>query len=154
MERTLDDSAHRRIAIPQAFLTADAILLTLRNIAAGLILVPQVVARRVAEQLPFMAAEEILMGGVAGGGDRQDLHERIRVLSWRAKERLVEVGGANPLREWLEADPVLGPILRRLPPWDPARFIGLAAQQTIRYLDEVVGDLPTPAEEPPAELEV
>ena len=154
MERTLDDSAHRRVAIPQAFLTADAILITLENVASGLHVVPRVVERRIAEQLPFMAAEEILMGGVSDGGDRQELHERIRQLSWRAKQQLVEEGGANPLRGFLEEDEVLGPIVTRLPPWDPARFVGLAPQQTLKYLDTVVAALPLSGEEPPAELEV
>ncbi len=154
MERTLDDSAHRRVAIPQAFLTADAVLLTLHNIGSGLTLIPQVVERRVAEQLPFMAAEEVLMGGVSDGGDRQDLHERIRQLSWRAKKQLVEEGGANPLRAWLEADSVLGPVVEKLPPWEPTRFVGLAPEQTIRYLDSVVGALPVPPDESPSDLEV
>lgn len=154
LERTLDDSAHRRIAIPQAFLTADAILRTLGNISAGLVLVGRVIERRVAEQLPFMAAEELLMGAVTAGGDRQELHERIRRLSWRAKESLVESGGANPLREWLEGDPELGPVLLALPPWEPARFVGLAPEQTIRYLDDVVSALPLPREAASADLQV
>ena len=154
MERTLDDSAHRRVAIPQAFLTADAILITLENVARGLTVVPRIVERRIAEQLPFMAAEEILMGAVAEGGDRQELHERIRQLSWEAKQKLVDEGGENPLRGLLEADPTLGPIVTALPPWDPARFVGLAPQQTRAYLDEVVAALPVPGDEPPAELSV
>ena len=154
MERTLDDSAHRRVAIPQAFLTADAILITLENVADGLTVVPRVTERRIAEQLPFMAAEEILMGGVSDGGDRQELHERIRKLSWRAKQQLVEEGGANPLRGFLEEDEVLGPIVKRLPPWDPQRFVGLAPEQTVNYLDTVVAALPASGGEPPAELEV
>jgi len=154
MERTLDDSAHRRVAIPQAFLTADAILVTLQNVAEGLTTVPQVIERRIADQLPFMAAEEILMGAVSEGGDRQELHERIRQLSWRAKEKMVNEGGPNPLRQWLEEDEVLGPLVRRLPPWESSRFIGLASQQTIAYLDGVVDSLPTPEELPPSELEV
>ncbi|MGA1203333.1 MAG: adenylosuccinate lyase [Planctomycetota bacterium] len=154
MERTLDDSAHRRVAIPQAFLTCDAILITLENVFAGMTVVPRVVERRVAEHLPFMAAEEILMGAVSEGGDRQELHERIRQLSWQAKQQLVESGGENPLRAMLEADEVLGPVVSALPAWDPARFVGLAPQQTIAYLEGAVADLPAPAELPPAELSV
>lgn len=154
MERTLDDSAHRRVAIPQAFLTADAILITLHNVASGLILQRRVAERRVAEQLPFMAAEEILMAAVSQGADRQDVHERIRRLSWKAKQRISEEGGPNPLREWIEEDEVLGPVARSLPPWDPQRFVGLAPLQTIRYLDEVVAALPVPEGEAPTELEV
>jgi adenylosuccinate lyase len=116
--------------------------------------VPRVVERRVAEHLPFMAAEEILMGAVSEGGDRQELHERIRQLSWQAKQQLVESGGENPLRAMLEADEVLGPVVSALPAWDPARFVGLAPQQTIAYLEGAVADLPAPAELPPAELSV
>ena len=78
MERTLDDSANRRIILPQAFLAVDAILILYQNVASGLVVYPQVIARNLREELPFMATENILMDGVAAGGDRQDLHERIR----------------------------------------------------------------------------
>src|SRR4029078_4570834 len=79
MERTLDDSANRRLVIPQAFLAADAILLLLQNITSGLVVYPKVIAANLDEELPFMATENILMAAVKAGGDRQDLHERIRV---------------------------------------------------------------------------
>jgi len=121
-ERTLDDSALRRIAIPQAFLTADALLVIARNVTEGLIVHPRVVERRVAEQLPFIAAEELLMVGSSRGHDRQTLHERLRRLSWRAAEAVRESGGENPLRALLEAGGVLGPLLDELPPWEASRF--------------------------------
>ena len=78
LERTLDDSANRRLVLPQAFLAVDAMLILYRNVAAGLVVYPQVIAKHLREELPFMATENILMAAVAAGGDRQDLHERIR----------------------------------------------------------------------------
>lgn len=154
MERTLDDSAFRRVVLPQAFLAADAMLLITRNITTGLRVNTAVAERRVRENLPFLAAEELLMEGVARGGDRQDLHERIRRLSWQALEAVRERGEANPLRTLFEADPVLGPVLRELPGWDPARFVGLAPVQTRRYLAEVVARLPCPADDHLTDLSV
>ena len=84
MERTLDDSANRRLSLPQAFLAIDAVLILYRNIAEGLVVYPRVIAKHLAEELPFMATEEILMAAVQAGGDRQELHERIRVHSQAA----------------------------------------------------------------------
>ena len=78
MERTLDDSANRRLVLPQAFLAIDAVLMLYQNVATGLVVYPQVIARHLGEELPFMATENILMAAVEAGGDRQDLHERIR----------------------------------------------------------------------------
>lgn len=154
MERTLDDSAFRRVATSQAFLCADALLIIGRNLAEGLIVHPAVVGRRVSENLPFLAAEELLMQGVAEGGDRQSLHERIRQLAWEAKKVMSEQGGANPLRQWLEDDATIAPILKSLPPWDPERFVGLAPEQTRDYLDRVVAALPVPQEDHLRELSV
>lgn len=153
-ERTLDDSAMRRAAIPQSFLITDAMLLIARNLSEGLIVHPAVAERRVAEQLPFIAAEELLMEAASGGGDRQDLHERLRQHSWKAAERVRDHGESNPLRGYLEEDPQFGPILAQLPPWDPTRFTGLAEVQTLRYLDEVVDRLPRPTEDDLTELTV
>jgi len=154
MERTLDDSAHRRVVIPQSFLTIDALLVTARNVFDGLIVHPRIIERRVSEHLPFVAVEEILMEGVSRGGDRQDLHERIRKLAWQAKETLLDDGGENPLRELVENDPVLGPIAASLLPWAPSRFTGLAESQSLRYLDDVVDQLPRPEEDHLRELKV
>ena len=152
-ERTLDDSALRRSVIPQAFLCTDALLLIGRNICERMHVNPVVVRRRIDEQLPFLAAEELIMHGVAGGGDRQDLHERLRQLAWRAAETVRE-GRGNPLRELLEADEVLGPLLDALPEWAPERFVGLASLQTRDFLDQVVAPLPVPEDDGESELSV
>ncbi|MBC7816091.1 MAG: adenylosuccinate lyase, partial [Planctomycetaceae bacterium] len=97
MERTLDDSANRRLTIPQSFLAADAMLILYRNIVDGLVVYPQVIAKHLLEELPFMATEEILMAGVRAGGDRQSLHEQIRVHSQEAARQVKERGGENDL---------------------------------------------------------
>ena len=154
LERTLDDSALRRVTLPQAFLTADALLIIGRNIAEGLTVNTAVIERRIADYLPFLAAEELLMEGVSRGGDRQQLHERLRQLSWEAAESLKSGAGENPLRARLEADPELGPLVATLPPWDAHRFVGLAPQQAERYLSEVVEKLPVPGEDHLRELSV
>jgi adenylosuccinate lyase len=151
MERTLDDSAQRRVALPGAFLAIDAILITARNVFSGLVVHDRIRSRRIEEHLPFMAAEELLMEGVSRGGDRQQLHERIRKHAWSAREALLE-GKENPLRALIEADDVLGEVASSLPPWDADRFTGRAAVQTLRYLDEVVDTLPRPDEDHLTEL--
>ena len=97
LERTLDDSAIRRLIVPQAFLAVDAILNLYLNIVPGLVVHPAVIARHVAEQLPFMATENLLMAAVQAGGDRQDLHERIRVHALAAAERLKDGAADNDL---------------------------------------------------------
>ena len=152
-ERTLDDSALRRVAIPQGFLTTDAVLIIGRNVADRMQVHPAMAEQRVARELPFLAAEEVMMAGVRSGGDRQDLHERLRVLAWRASE-VVRKGEPNPLRSLLEEDEKLGPIVRSQPEWDPRRFVGLAPEQTFSYLDDVVGQLPRPDEDHIRELNV
>ena len=101
MERTLDDSANRRLVLPQAFLAVDAILILYHNIARGLVVYPQVIARHLREELPFMATENILMAAVAAGGDRQELHERIREHSQAAAARVKQQGAENDLLERL-----------------------------------------------------
>jgi len=153
LERTLDDSAQRRIALPGLFLTSDAILVAARNVFSGLIVHHQVIERRIAEHLPFMAAEELLMAGVARGGDRQQLHERIREYSWKAREAVLK-GDENPLRRMIEEDDFFGEVASSLPPWEPHRFTGRAAEQTFRYLDDVVDLLPRPDEDHLTELRV
>ena len=104
MERTLDDSANRRIIIPQAFLAIDAILILYQNVASGLVVYPQVIARNLREELPFMATENLLMAAVAAGGDRQELHERIRRHSMAAAQAVKNEGQPNDLLERLAAD--------------------------------------------------
>ena len=104
MERTLDDSANRRLVLPQAFLAIDAMLILYRNVAAGMVVYPQVIAKHLREELPFMASENILMAAVAAGGDRQDLHERIRQHSQAAAATVKQLGGENDLLQRLAED--------------------------------------------------
>jgi adenylosuccinate lyase len=140
MERTLDDSANRRLVIPQAFLAVDALLILYHNVASGLVVYPQVIARHLAEELPFMATEAILMAAVSAGGDRQDLHERIRRHSQAAAAEVKQKGAGNDLLARLQGDAAfagvdLGEML------DPARFVGRAPEQVDEFLKEVVGPI-------------
>jgi len=135
LERTLDDSAIRRIAIPESFLAVDGILMLCENVARGLVVFPKVIERRLREQLPFLATEEILMAGVRKGGDRQDLHERIRVHSRAAAQAIKGEGRANPLLELIAADPAFAAIRDQLPDLlEPARFVGRAREQVDEFL--------------------
>lgn len=136
-ERTLDDSANRRLVLPQGFLTADAVLILCRNVADGLVVYPQVIAKALADELPFMASENILMAAVAAGGDRQDLHERIRRHSQAAAAVVKEQGGRNDLLERLEADPAFAKVdLRTVV--DPRQFVGRSAEQVDEFIADVV----------------
>lgn len=140
MERTLDDSANRRLVLPQGFLGIDATLILYRNIVQGLVVYPQVIARRLKAELPFMATETILMAGVAAGGDRQDLHERIRVHSQEAGRQVKELGRENDLLDRLAGDPAfaavnLGDVS------DPRHFVGRAPQQVETFVAEVVAPI-------------
>ncbi|MBI1345176.1 adenylosuccinate lyase [bacterium] len=137
MERTLDDSANRRLTIPQAFLATDACLILLRNIVDGLVVYPKVIARHLDEELPFMATEEILMAGVRAGGDRQDLHERIRVHSQDAARQVKEQGQANDLMSRLAEDPAFAG-LDLTGTLDARRFIGRAPEQVDQFIANVV----------------
>jgi adenylosuccinate lyase len=137
MERTLDDSANRRLTLPQAFMGIDAVLILYRNIAEGLVVYPKVITRRLEAELPFMATENILMAGVAAGGDRQDLHERIRIHSHEAARQVKELGRENDLIERLTHDPAFAKV-----PLDgalnAAQYVGRAPQQVDRFIAEVV----------------
>jgi adenylosuccinate lyase len=137
LERTLDDSANRRLVLPQAFLGVDAVLLLLQNIAEGLVVYPQVISRHLAEELPFLATESVLMAAVATGGDRQDLHERIRRHSQAAAAVVKQLGGNNDLLQRLAADPAFARV-NLTEVVDSARFIGRAPQQVDEFLAEVV----------------
>jgi adenylosuccinate lyase len=135
LERTLDDSAVRRIALPESFLAVDGILILVENVAKGLVVYPKVVAKHLREQLPFLATEEILMAGVAAGGDRQDLHERVRVHSRAAVHAVKAEGRDNPLLELIAADPAFAAIRDSLPSLlDASRFVGRCAQQVDAFL--------------------
>ena len=137
LERTLDDSANRRLVLPQALLAVDAILILYQNIASGLVVYPQVIAKNLAEELPFMATENILMAAVAAGGDRQDLHERIRQHSQAAATEVKHLGLRNDLLARLAKDEAFAKIdLQRA--LDPAKFVGRAPEQVDEFIERVV----------------
>jgi adenylosuccinate lyase len=140
MERTLDDSANRRLVIPQAFLAIDAILILYQNVATGLVVYPQVIAKHLREELPFMATENILMSAVAAGGDRQSLHERIRQHSQAAAAEVKENGGENDLIARLKADSVFAAtdIDSAI---DPAKLTGRSKEQVDEFLAAVVSPI-------------
>ncbi len=140
LERTLDDSANRRLVIPQAFLAVDAILMLYQNVASGLVVYPQVIRRNLEHELPFMATESFLMAGVAAGGDRQDLHERIRRHSQAAAAMVKQQGGDNDLLARLSADPAFAKI-DLSPAMDASRFIGRAPEQVDDFLEQVVAPI-------------
>lgn len=137
LERTLDDSAARRLYIPQAFLGADSILRLALNICTGLVVNEAVIARNVAEQFPFMATENLLMAAVARGGDRQDLHECIRRHSQAAASQLKSGKRDNPLFDMIAGDPAFAGIDVQAH-LDPSRYVGLAPEQVDRFISEVV----------------
>ena len=137
MERTLDDSANRRLTIPQAFLASDAILILYRNVVEGLVVYPKVIARHLDEELPFMATEEILMAGVRAGGDRQDLHEKIRIHSIEAGRQVKEHGRANDLIDRLKSEPSFAHV-DLSGALDSKRFIGRAPEQVDRFIQEII----------------
>jgi adenylosuccinate lyase len=135
LERTLDDSAIRRIALPESFLCVDAVLSLVHNVSQGLVVYPKVIEKKLREQLPFLATEEILMAGVRAGGDRQDLHERIRVHSRTAAHAVKAEGRDNPLMELVAADPAFAGIRSQLPSlMDASRFVGRAPQQVDSFV--------------------
>lgn len=152
LERTLDDSANRRLVLPQAFLATDAVLLLYDNIMAGMRVYPRVCERRLREELPFMATERLLMAAVEAGIDRQEAHERIRIHSLAAAQRIKDEDTPNDLRERLANDPLLGdlPLGHLL---HPANFVGRAPEQAEEFLEEVLqpilaeGDAPGTAHE-------
>lgn len=138
-ERTLDDSANRRLSVSEAFLATDAILNLMLNVCDGLVVYPKVIRARVMSELPFMATENILMDAVKRGGDRQELHERLRLHSQAAARVVKEQGGPNDLLERIAADPAFGVTLqdcRRI--LKPENFIGRSREQVEEYLAQVV----------------
>jgi adenylosuccinate lyase len=135
LERTLDDSAIRRIAIPESFLAIDGILILMENVGEGIVVWPRVIEKHLNEQLPFLATEEVLMAGVRAGGDRQDLHEGVRVHSREAARQVKAEGRANPLLQLIADDPLFAAIVDLLPGLlDPSRFIGRAPEQVDEFL--------------------
>lgn len=137
MERTLDDSANRRLSLPQSFLAIDAVLILYRNIVDGMVVYPKVIEKHLNEELPFMATEEFLMAGVEAGGDRQDLHERIRVHSQDAGAEVKVNGGQNDLIERLQKDPAFAgcDLASAL---DARKYIGRAPEQVDAFIAEIV----------------
>ena len=142
LERTLDDSANRRLCIPEAFLTCDAILNLLLHITSGIVVYPKMIARHIAEELPFMATENILMTCVKKGGDRQDLHEKIRRHSMDAAKKVKQEGVSNDLLQRIAQDPSLNISETELKQiLNVSDFIGLAPLQVEEFLTKEVEPL-------------
>jgi adenylosuccinate lyase len=142
LERTLDDSANRRLAIPEAFLATDAILVLMENVVAGLEVHPARIRRRLEDELPFMATERLLMRAVRAGGDRQEAHERIRKHSMEAARAIKEGAPKNDLLDRLAGDKAWTvPIREMRDALDPSAFVGRAPEQVDEFLAEIVSPL-------------
>ena len=138
-ERTLDDSANKRLSVPEGFLAVDGILQLYMNVVDGLVVYPKVIEKRLMSELPFMATENIMMDAVKAGGDRQELHERIRELSMEAGKHVKAEGKDNDLLELIAADPAFNLKLEDLQKtMDPHRYVGRSPQQVTDFLKECV----------------
>ena len=138
-ERTLDDSANKRISVPEAFLAIDAILNIYLNVASGLVVHEKVIAKHIQEELPFMASENIMMDAVRRGGDRQVLHEEIRKMSIEAGRVVKEEGGENNLLQLISQNPMFGMSLEEISAhMDPALYIGRCPQQVDEFLENCI----------------
>ena len=138
-ERTLDDSANKRLSVPEGFLAIDGILDLCLNVVDGLVVYPKVIEKRLRSELPFMATENIMMDAVKAGGDRQELHERIRELSMEAGRTVKVEGKDNNLLELIAADPALNLTLEELEKtMEPSRYVGRAKEQTEVFLAKTV----------------
>lgn len=155
-ERTLDDSANKRIAVPEAYLTVDAVLLIMHNVASGLVVHPPMIRRRLMEELPFMATENLMMRAARRGGDRQALHERVRGHALAAGDRIKREGAPNDLLDRIAADPTFGVTREELEEdLRPELYVGRAPEQVDEFLaewvepalqvyrDELSGDVPS-----------
>ena len=141
-ERTLDDSANKRLSVPEGFLAVDGILDLYLNVVDGLVVYPKVIEKHMMAELPFMATENIMMDAVKAGGDRQELHERIRTLSMEAGRNVKEQGLDNNLLELIAADPAFGLSLEELKKaMEPSRYVGRAPKQVEEFLTEVVNPI-------------
>lgn len=141
-ERTLDDSANKRLSIPEGFLAVDGILDLCLNVVDGLVVYPKVIEKRLMAELPFMATENIMMDAVKAGGDRQELHERIRELSMEAGKNVKVNGGDNNLLELIAADPAFNLSLEDLKKtMDPSRYVGRSREQVDAFLSKVVAPI-------------
>ncbi len=143
LERTLDDSANRRLVLPESFLATDAVLVLATNVAAGLEVREPVIARHVAAALPFLVTERLMMRGVKAGGDRQTLHEVIRGHSMTVSKAMAEQGASNDLLQRLAADPAFQALRLSLAPGelDPAVYVGRAPEQVDEFLDQVIPEM-------------
>ena len=138
-ERTLDDSANKRLSVPEGFLAIDGILDLCLNVVDGLVVYPKVIEKRLMSELPFMATENIMMDAVKAGGDRQELHERIRELSMEAGRNVKVEGKDNNLLELIAADPAFNLTLEELQKtMDPKKYVGRAKEQTESFIAKVV----------------
>ena len=138
-ERTLDDSANKRISVPEGFLATDGILDLVLNVVDGLVVYDKVIEKRLMAELPFMATENIMMDAVKAGGDRQELHEKIRQLSMEAGKNVKQEGKENNLLELIAADdefPMTLPELQAL--MEPSRYTGRSASQVEEFIQEIV----------------
>ena len=141
-ERTLDDSANKRISIPEAFLAVDGILSLYLNVVDGLVVYPKVIEQRLMKELPFMATENIMMDAVKRGGNRQELHERIRVHSMEAGRQVKVEGKENDLLERIAADETFGVTLDELKDiLDPAKYVGRSPEHVTEFLNECVNPI-------------
>ena len=141
-ERTLDDSANKRLSVPEGFLAIDGILDLCLNVVDGLVVYPKVIEKHMMAELPFMATENIMMDAVKAGGDRQELHERIRVLSMEAGKQVKEEGKQNNLLELIAADPAFNMTLEELQKsMEPSRYVGRAPRQVDNFLKNVVNPI-------------
>ena len=138
-ERTLDDSANKRISVPEAFLAVDAVLELYINVVDGIVVYPKMIERHLNEELPFMATENIMMAAVKKGGDRQELHERIRVLSMEAGKVVKVDGGENDLVDRIAADSMFSLTKEEiLAEMKPEKFVGRAPEQVVEFIDAEV----------------
>ena len=138
-ERTLDDSANKRLSVPEGFLAVDGILDLYLNVVDGLVVYPKVIEKHLMAELPFMATENIMMDAVKAGGDRQELHEKIRTLSMEAGKNVKVNGGENNLLELIAADPAFNLTLDALKTaMNPDRYVGRAPRQVEEFLEEVI----------------
>lgn len=141
-ERTLDDSANKRLSVPEGFLAVDGILDLYLNVVDGLVVYPKVIEKHLMAELPFMATENIMMDAVKAGGDRQELHEKIRTLSMEAGKNVKEKGMDNNLLELIAQDPAFGLSLEELKKaMEPAHYVGRAPRQVEEFLQEVVNPI-------------
>lgn len=141
-ERTLDDSANKRLSIPEGFLAIDGILDLCLNVVDGLVVYPKVIEKRLMAELPFMATENIMMDAVKKGGDRQELHERIRTLSMQAGQNVKVYGKDNNLLELIAEDEAFQLTIEELKAaMDPAKYVGRAKEQVDKFLDDTVNPL-------------